>query len=340
LKFRQISVILFFLVCSLEGYSNGSNLFASGELLEMELHLEWDSLLADIGEDPGYHGGILIYYDSTDARIEIKVEVRARGNFRKSPDHCNFPPLKMKFKKKGVEGTVFEGLKDIKLVTHCQDDIPDYEQYLLQEYLIYQTYNLFTPLSFRSRLARIHYLDVHNPADTLTRFAFFLENPEDMANRNGGELLEFDSAPADKLDQDQLILMALFNYMIMNTDYSIPIMHNVVLVSRDYFEPPLPVPYDFDWSGLINIPYDSPYLAYKTELPDRVYKGPCLKMKELEFFLQEMKKKRLEVFKLFVDFPYLENERKSRNIQDLHIFFIMTGNRQLIREAFIKGCPN
>jgi hypothetical protein len=338
LNIRQISVILFTLVCSLEGYADRSHLFSSEELLEMELSMEWDSLLADIGEDPGYHDGTLAYVDSMGKRIEFKVEVRARGHFRKNPDHCNFPPLKLKFKKKSVAGTVFEGLKDIKMVSHCRDDNPDYEQYVLQEYLIYKTYNLFTTLSFRSRLVRMQYIDLNRPVDTLTRFAFFLENPEDMAGRNGGELLEFDSAPPDKLDQEQLTLMALFNYMIMNSDYSIPIMHNVVLVSRDYFEPPLPVPYDFDWSGLINIPYDSPYLAYKTELPERVYKGPCLKMKDLEIFLQEMEKKRIEVFKLFVDFPYLESEKKSRNIQDLHLFFIMAGNRQLIREAFIRGC--
>ena len=313
-------------------------LFSSDLVLEMELHVAWDSLLADLGDDPGYHDGRLVYLDSSGSRIEIMAKARARGNFRKNPDNCDFPPLKLKFKKDEVEGTVFEGLKDIKMVTHCQDDIPEYEQYVLQEYLIYKTYNLYTTLSFETRLVRMHYIDLSGAGDTLTRFAFFLENPEDMASRNHGELLEFDSAPADKLDQDQLALMALFNYMIINTDYSIPIMHNVVLVSSNYFEPPLPVPYDFDWSGLINIPYDSPYVAYKKGPPERVYKGPCLKMKELEEILYEMESKRTEVFSLFVEFPYLDNEKKSRNIQDLHLFYIMAGNRQLIRDAFIKGC--
>ena len=184
----------------------------------------------------------------------------------------------------------------------------------------------------------MHYVGMHKNGDTLTRFAFFLENPEDMASRNQGEILEFNSAPPDKLDQDQLVLMEMFNYMIINTDYSIPIMHNVVLVSRDYFEPPLPVPYDFDWSGLINVPYDSPYTAYKKGPPEREYKGPCLKMKELEEILNKMELKRPQVFSLFIDFPYLENDKKSRNIQDLYLFYIMAGNRKLIRDAFIRGC--
>jgi hypothetical protein len=315
-----------------------AGLFAKDDLLEMEFYLPWDSLLTDIGEDPGYHEGRLVYYDSTGKKREFEMEARARGNFRKNPDNCNFPPLKLKFKKKDVAGTLFEGLKDVKIVSHCRSDNPEYEQFVLQEYLIYKTYNIYTPLSFKARLARIHYMGMQGAQDTLTRFAFFLENPEDMASRNQGDLLELESAKVDRLDQDQLALMALFNYMIINTDYSVPIMHNVVLVSRDYFEPPLPVPYDFDWSGLINIPYDSPYVAHISDSPKRVYKGPCLKMRDLLRILSEFENGRREVFTLFVEFPYLEEEIRARNIQDLNLFYILSGNTKLVREAFIMGC--
>jgi hypothetical protein len=344
---RQIWIILIALICIIQGYAfsfpdesqdDRAGLFDTDSLLEMEFYLEWDSLFNDVGEDPDYHEGTLVYYSSKGIKKEIEVEARARGGFRKKPENCNFPLLKLKFKKKNVKGTLFEGLKDIKMVTHCQNEIADFEQYLLQEYLIYKTYNIYTPLSLNTRLARIHYLDSQRLKDTLTRFAFFLENPEDMASRNDGELLELESAREDKLDQDQLAMMAIFNYMIINTDYSVPIMHNVILVSRDYFDPPLPVPYDFDWSGLIKIPYDSPYVTYNSESPERVYKGPCFKMKELMNFLSEFELKRREVFALFVEFPYLDDELKSRNIQDLHLFYIICGNTKLIREAFIKGC--
>jgi len=346
---RQIWIILIAQMCFMQGYAfspldkdldDMAGLFRRDTVLEMELYLPWDSLLADVGEDPGYHDGTLVYHDSTDRRIEFKLEARARGHFRKRPDNCNFPPLKLKFKKKNVAGTIFEGLKNIDMVNHCQNEIPDYEQYVLQEYLIYQTYSKYTPLSFKTRLARVQYMDMLGPQDTLTRFAFFVENPEDMASRNGGEFLELKSAQQDRLDRDQLALMAIFNYMIINTDYSVPIMHNVVLVSRDYFEPPLPVPYDFDWSGLINIPYDSPYVSQVTGSPERLYKGPCLKMKDLLRILSEMELKRREVFTLFVEFPYLDDEKKSRNIQDLHLFYILSGNTKLIREAFIMGCQD
>jgi hypothetical protein len=346
---RRIWMILMVMMGCLHGYTNSpseesqdekAGLFATDQVMDIELYMPWDSLFSDVGEDPKYHDGTLAYYDSTGTRVEFKLEAKARGGFRKNPDNCNFPLLKLKFSKKRVAGTIFEGLKDIKMVTHCQNENPDFEQYVMQEYLIYKAYNIYTPLSFQTRLVRFKYVGMSGPQDTLTRFAFFLENPEDMASRNHGEILEFKSAPPDKLDQDHLALMAIFNYMIINTDYSIPIMHNVVLVSRDYFEPPLPVPYDFDWSGLINIPYDSPYLDHIKGSPKRLYKGPCLHIKDLEEIMNEMQQKKLEVLELFVNFPYLDNEKKSRNLQDLHLFYIMSGNRKLIREAFIEGCSH
>jgi hypothetical protein len=51
-----------------------------------------------------------------------------------------------------------------------------------------------------------------------------------------------------------------------------------------------------------------------------------------------MNTKREQVLNLYIDFPYLSMEKKARNIQDLHLFFAITGNRKLIRESFIKGC--
>ncbi len=129
LNSRRIWIILLAEICCLHGYTSNpfdenqvdrEGLFDRETLLEFELHLPLDSLLYDTGEDPGYHDGTLVYYDSTGTRIEFGIEARARGHFRKNPANCNFPPLKLKFKKKTVTGTVFEGLKDIKMITHCK----------------------------------------------------------------------------------------------------------------------------------------------------------------------------------------------------------------------------
>jgi hypothetical protein len=246
--------------------------------------------------------------------------------------------LKIKFGRAERLGTLFEELKDLKLVTHCRSDLDIYEQYVLQEYLIYKAYNIYTEFSFRVRLASINYVDLYGRSDTLTRFAFLIENPEQLAARNNCELLELETAPTDKLDREQVTLMAVFNYMMLNTDYSIPIVHNIELIASDHFSPPIPVPYDFDWSGIIDIPYESPYAGTKTRYTGRQYKGPCLKRKELERTFSAMLSKRDQLFNLYRTFPYLDNELKTRSIQDLRMFYIIISSRELIRQEFIKNC--
>ena len=134
--------------------------------------------------------------------------------------------------------------------------------------------------------------------------------------------------------------MSVFNYMVLNTDYSVSVVHNLELISTDYFSPPVPVPYDFDWSGMINIPYDSPFADAKTRHVDRLYKGPCLKRKELEKIFSEIRAKRDSIYQIYLDFPYLDEELRTRNLQELDLFFITIDSRKLVRQEFIKDCED
>jgi len=328
-------------ICRGQDSFNESALFASDSILELTIITELDSLVAYTEEEPGYQDARLIYEDPLDqSLIEMSIRVRARGKFRRRPENCDFPPLKMKFSKKESQGTIFEDIKDVKLVTHCRTDRDDFEQFVLEEYLIYKAYNIFTDYSFKVRLARISYVDTYGNKDTITRYAFMLENPEHLAIRNNCELLELETAPPDKLDRRHFTLISLFNYMMLNTDYSIPIVHNIELITKDHFSPPIPVPYDFDWSGIINIPYDSPYAGSKTKYSGREYKGPCIKRKELELTFSTMLSKRDSLFQLYRSFPYLDENLRSSSLHDLSMFFIIIGSRDLIRQEFIKNCQD
>jgi hypothetical protein len=161
-----------------------------------------------------------------------------------------------------------------------------------------------------------------------------------MAERMDCKLLEPETFDEEKLNRSHFALMAMFNYMILNTDYSISIIHNVELLITDHFSPPIPVPYDFDWSGIINIPYDSPYAADKARYAGRMYKGPCIKRKELDLTLSAILMKRDPLFKLYREFPYLDADMRSRSLQHLSMFFIIITSRELIRQEFIKNCKD
>ena len=78
-------------------------------------------------------------------------------------------------------------------------------------------------------------MDLPSGIDSITRYAFLLENPEDLAERNHGVLLELETISSESLDRKQFTLMSLFNYMILNTDFSVPVVHNIELISLDNF---------------------------------------------------------------------------------------------------------
>ena len=54
--------------------------------------------------------------------------------------------------------------------------------------------------------------------------------------------------------------VALFEYMIGNLDWSVPVRHNIKLIvpKEDSNAIAFPVPYDFDYSGLVKTDYAIP----------------------------------------------------------------------------------
>ena len=127
----------------------------------------------------------------------IPVQVSARGHARRDPRVCSVVPIRLEFAKKDLAGTVFEGQKELKLVTHC-DNSSDGEQSVLTEYLTYRIFNLFTPRSFRARLVRVTYVDPKRDKAPVPRYGMILENDEDVARRMEGRLYT-DSQPALQL---------------------------------------------------------------------------------------------------------------------------------------------
>ena len=76
-------------------------------------------------------------YLHNDKWDSIEVNLRARGNFRRS--QCYFPPVKMKIKKKQYTGTIFDGNKTMKLVLPCKLESEKNDN-ILQEFLAYKIY--------------------------------------------------------------------------------------------------------------------------------------------------------------------------------------------------------
>ncbi len=127
------------------------------------------------------------------------------------------------------------------------------------------------------QLARVTYVDTSGRDDPFTRMAFLIEDEDAMAARLGGQMIEAPRANPDDFVLDQLSLMYLFQFMVGNVDWGAGTSHNVKILRKGqgYY----PIPYDFDWAGLVDAPYAGPNAM--TELlhdsvRERVYWGACM----------------------------------------------------------------
>jgi hypothetical protein len=272
------------------------------------------------------------------APVTMDLQVRTRGHARRSYNVCDFAPLRLEFPKDRTKGTVFEGQTGIKLGVHCREGVKEFEQYVLREYAAYRIYNLLTAQSFRARLARVTYVDSAKRRSTSTRYAMFIEDDDDVAKRMGGRVTDAKDALA-KLDRDAFTRMTLFEYMIGNLDVSILAQHNVRNVQMPAGTV-YPVPYDFDYSGLVNATYAQPPPGLGiTTVRDRVFRGPCRQTSELDTLFAEFRAVRPILPPMYDTLPDLfDAGAKKQAIGYLDQFYKTIDSPDAVKRAFMDAC--
>jgi hypothetical protein len=241
--------------------------------------------------------------DGTEHQLDIKL--RVRGKFRLQRRICNFVPLRVNFRKKQVEGTVFAGQDKIKLVTDCQRATPKYQQLLLKEYLAYKIFNMLTDRSFGARLLRVTYIDSEQKGKTRNSYAFFIEEKKHIAERLGMELVKIERTKYSSLDPARTNLVNIYEYLIGNTDFSLVAgpdetncCHNAVIYQKGD-DPYTSIPYDFDHAGIVNAPYAEPNPRFRIKsVKKRVYRGRCANNAYLDSTLQQFLAKRDDITQL------------------------------------------
>ena len=233
-------------------------LFKKPDALEITITTGLHTLIRDRDStDRVTHGGELSYKDSSGTSVKVPVLLRTRGHFRRQTRNCDFPPLKVEMTKPTAKNTIFEGNRTLKLASTCRPARSEYEQYILQEYVLYRMYQELTPWSYRTRLAHVTYQDSTGKAKPVQSWAFFVEDNGDLAQRRNAKKIETKGAAFDDLEPAKSGLMQLFAYMVGNTDWSVSGLHNVTLL-RDSVGVVYPVPFDFDWTGAVDARYAFP----------------------------------------------------------------------------------
>jgi hypothetical protein len=164
----------------------------------------------------------------------------------------------LKFAKADLKEAGFAKFKTLKLVMPCKAD-SIYEDYVLREFLCYHLYNILTPYSFRVQLVRVNLKDQEGIRNPVRRLGFLIEHEDEMAVRLGGTLSEESESHLQMINADLYHKLVVFQYMIGNTDWNLSQGHNIKLVQIGEDGVCFPVPYDFDYSGLVNAEYAIPH---------------------------------------------------------------------------------
>ncbi|MFD0796012.1 hypothetical protein ACFQZJ_00955 [Maribacter chungangensis] len=362
----------FLQIGSLNAQINKSNLFHSQSPLTLKLEYSKKQLKKET--DKKTHILSELMYKNGATWDTLPITLRARGNFRRG--NCFFPPIKMYFEKGSNKESLFKGHKNVKLVLPClledrsNDDV-------LKEYLAYKSYEILSDIHFKTRLASIEYTDTRGQKAEIHPLAAFMPQPTlEEINDYGGEtafasrkaktyillaiIIEDDKVVAKRHDAKILkrvvhplnqeernsITNAMFQYMIGNTDFSTAYQHNQKLLFKE--GQILPVPYDFDMSGLVNASYavvsninNSPLNISK--VTQRQFRGFKRDMVSFEKVRQHFLQKQPEIFKLFSEYePFFKDKasyRKAKGFIDSFFDILKDDvqyNKRILQAARLK----
>jgi hypothetical protein len=236
----------------------------------------------------------------------------------------------------------FRKLGKVKLVAPCSSGF-DYEKFVLEEYLIYKLYNIITDASFKVRLLNLTIQDSVKAKKHFKQYAFLIEPVKAFEKRKGWVEEEKQKYKTEETNRAHATLVFMFQYMVANTDWSVPYFHNIKLFyPKDSINArPYIVPYDFDFSGLINAPYASPPESTGlTSVTERYYMGYVRTMEELRATAALFLEKEDEIYNLVNNFEYIGDTDKRDMVSYLREFFDVIKDDSRFKDIFINNALN
>ena len=319
-------------------------LFQSIEPLKLSISAPFNTIQKHRGKERPYYPAMLKLSDSNGNETQLALKIRVRGKYRAKREICAYPPLKLNFKRKMVANTVFAGQNTLKLAVQCRN-LSSYEQYLLLEYLDYRVYRLFTDYSLRVRLVYIDYYDSERQRDLGTMAGFFIEDERKLAKKSDMKIVKVKKISPGDYDPATINLVEVFEFFIGNTDWSAyagqgdeDCCHNIIPL-RHKLNPVIPVPYDFDLSGVV----DTPYAVVNEALPirnvrQRLYRGLCRSDGILKATLAAFIDKRKEIRALYENLPELSARYRKKALDYYDDFYSSIRDEKKLKYAILDKC--
>lgn len=264
--------------------------------------------------------------------VTEEIQLAARGEFRR--ETCLMPSIYLDFK--NTKAPTLSYLKKLKLVCGCSSNSYD-EELLLKEFLTYKIFNILTEWSFNVRLARMTYKDGQNKMKEYSQYGFLIEDVDDLAKRLSCREYKKLVISGARTNPYQMTLVSMFQYMIGNTDWSLPNRHNVrfIQMTTDTLSQPFTIPYDFDYCGLVNAPYAIPQAEFGIEkVTDRYYRGLARTKEDIQPLVQLFKEKKDFIMALVRNFEPLNKKVRDGMIDYLEGFYKDLDDKRKLKNVF------
>jgi hypothetical protein len=126
-------------------------------------------------------------------------------------------------------------------------------------------------LSYRSKLLKITYQDTKSD-DKIVGMAILLEDKSSFEKRYDlSEMKDTFNLPRSNFDDNNFRTHGLFQYLMGNVDWSTAISKNMDIYKSKENGKMFIVPYDFDFSGFVNVSYAVPNKDYnQKKIRDRL----------------------------------------------------------------------
>jgi hypothetical protein len=320
-----------------DSFEASLDLFGADE--PMDITLTFDIKKFQREKHEGEYMPVHFHYQVNDTlSLEMNMRLKVRGKTR--INHCSLPPFWLDFGGTDLENVEEEDMNRIKIVTHCKGS-QTYKKYVLKEFLCYKIYNLLSPMSFRVRLVRMTYVDTGRENKISGGWAFMIEPVKMLAQRFNAQETEKEGLLSRHMRPVEMNMMALFQYMIGNPDYSVPHKHNVKIFNQSGHGAAryTAVPYDFDYSGLVDAYYAIPseYLDI-TSVKERYYLGPCRPDLDFDLAIEQLNLHKEEILQLVRDFEYLEKKDKESVLNYLEEYFDEAANPNSLIFGIQRTC--
>ena len=309
-------------------------LFSAHEPLIFELKADFGALKASKkGQGRQWLRGEIIVAGEN----PVPVRVAIRGKFRAEQIRCRVPMLWLRFDAEDTADSVLSGQGDIPLTTQCTGSARS-ENYVLHEYLAYRIYEQLSPHSLNSRLAMVTYTNARDSKKIFDGPAFFVEHFDRFSSRIGARIPEIKRFDPRTVPPGIMATHDLFQFLIANTDWSAVYQHNVLLVELGTGNI-VPVPFDFDWSGLVNARYATPAERLKIRfVRTRLYRGLCYDDSTYAAVKAAFIKSRPSINALVDELPGLGDRERISTKGYVDDYYEILGNQKTFEKKIVKKC--